>query len=111
MPSSHAAEATADQTYEQRVNPQWVRLLDILQMNVRYDRCEGAELFTSDGRRILDFLSGYCVHNAGHNHPRIIAALKDELDRRGPAMLAKPCARTRRSTCRAAMQRRRWPRD
>ena len=30
---------------------------------------------------------GYCVHNAGHNHPAIIAALKEELDRSGPAML------------------------
>jgi ornithine--oxo-acid transaminase len=47
----------------------------------------GAELYSSDGRRFLDFLSGYCVHNTGHNHPRIIAAIKDELDRRGPAML------------------------
>jgi ornithine--oxo-acid transaminase len=44
-------------------------------------------LHTADGRRILDFLSGYCVHNAGHNHPAIIGALKDELDRSGPAML------------------------
>jgi ornithine--oxo-acid transaminase len=35
-------------------------------MNVRYDRCLGVELFTEDGRRILDFLSGYCVHNVGH---------------------------------------------
>jgi ornithine--oxo-acid transaminase len=38
-------------------------------------------------RRILDFLSGYCVHNAGHNHPDIIEAIKSELDRRGPGML------------------------
>lgn len=56
-------------------------------MNVRYERCEGAELHTADGRRIFDFLSGYCVHNAGHNHPRILEALKTELDRRGPGML------------------------
>jgi ornithine--oxo-acid transaminase len=35
----------------------------------------------------LDFLSGYCVHNTGHNHPDIIAALKNELDAQGPAML------------------------
>ena len=47
----------------------------------------GAELFTRDGRRILDFLSGYCVHNAGHNHPAIVEALHQELDRSGPAML------------------------
>jgi len=73
--------------YAERVNPQWVRLLDLLQMNATYERCSGAELFTAGGRRVLDFLSGYCVHNAGHNHPAIVAALKDELDRGGPAML------------------------
>ncbi|HEX4165803.1 MAG TPA: aspartate aminotransferase family protein [Bryobacteraceae bacterium] len=56
-------------------------------MNVQYERCLGAELFTKDGRRILDFLSGYCVHNLGHNHPSVIDAIKDELDRHGPAML------------------------
>ena len=76
-----------DTQYERYVNPQWVRLLDVLGMNVRYVRCLGAELFTSDGRRILDFISSYCVHNPGHNHPRIIAAIKEELDRKGPAML------------------------
>lgn len=73
--------------YAEHVNPQWVRLLDLLRMNANYERCCGAELFTADGRRILDFLSGYCVHNAGHNHPAIVAALKEELDRGGPAML------------------------
>ena len=56
-------------------------------MNVRYQRCSGTELFTSAGGRILDFLSGYSVHNAGHNHPDIIAALHRELDGDGPAML------------------------
>jgi ornithine--oxo-acid transaminase len=56
-------------------------------MNVEYERCLGCELFTKDGRRILDFLSGYCVHNVGHNHPFIIQALKNEMDRCGPAML------------------------
>src|SRR6202045_2771683 len=73
--------------YAQYVNPQWVRLLDALQMNLNYPRCSGAELHTSDGRVIVDFNSGYCVHNIGHNHPRVIAALKDELDKEGPAML------------------------
>jgi ornithine--oxo-acid transaminase len=76
-----------EKLYQERVNPQWVRLLDVLQMNVRYTRCNGTELHTEDGRCIFDFLSGYCVHNAGHNHPGIIKALKEELDRGGPAML------------------------
>src|SRR3974377_1356490 len=73
--------------YAESVNPQWVRLLDLLGMNVRYQRCEGCELWAEDGTRYLDFLSGYCVHNAGHNHPYIVEALKQELDRSGPAML------------------------
>ena len=74
-------------SYSDYVNPQWVALLDLLDMNVRYERCEGAELFTDDGRRILDFLSGYCVHNTGHNHPHIVQALQNELEARGPVML------------------------
>jgi ornithine--oxo-acid transaminase len=81
------AEPPTGSTYGQYVNPQWMRLLDVLQMNVTYTRCRGAELETADGRVILDFLSGYCVHNLGHNHPRLVEALKRELDREGPAML------------------------
>jgi ornithine--oxo-acid transaminase len=81
------AVPSLDGLYSTHVNPQWVKLLNILQMNERYERCIGAELFTTEGRRILDFLSGYCVHNTGHNHPAIVAALKDQLDRSGPAML------------------------
>jgi ornithine--oxo-acid transaminase len=73
--------------YEAYVNPQWVTLLNLLGMNVEYERCVGCELFTKDGRRILDFLSGYCVHNTGHNHPYILQALKEEMDKCGPAML------------------------
>src|ERR1700694_1751721 len=80
-------EGPATNAYGDHVNPHWVKLLSLLDMHVSYEKCLGAELLTTDGRRILDFLSGYCVHNAGHNHPAIIAALKDELDKSGPVML------------------------
>jgi ornithine--oxo-acid transaminase len=86
LPDTIAARGL-DCLYADHVNPQWVRLLDVLQMNVRYAGCNGVELFPEEGGRLLDFLSGYCVHNAGHNHPHIIDALKQELDRSGPAML------------------------
>ena len=87
MPLTAAAPPASQGLYQEHVNPQWVRLLNVLQMNVRYTCCRGTELYTEDGRRFLDFLSGYCVHNAGHNHPHIVQALKEELDRSGPAML------------------------
>jgi ornithine--oxo-acid transaminase len=82
-----ATQVSATSNYEAYVNPQWVTLLNLLGMNVEYERCLGTELFTKDGHRILDFLSGYCVHNVGHNHPDVIQALKDEMDKCGPAML------------------------
>src|ERR1700692_3530996 len=92
--------------YSEHVNPQWVRLLDLLEMNVRYERCSGSELFTADGRRILDFLSGYCVHNVGHNHPAVIAALHEELEKSGPAMVqthvAKQAGELGEKLCRRA---------
>jgi len=85
--ATSVSSAVSTSAYEEYVNPQWVALLNLLDMNVEYERCAGTELFTRDGRRILDFLSGYCVHNTGHNHPYIVQALKDELDKSGPAML------------------------
>jgi ornithine--oxo-acid transaminase len=80
-------ERSRTDAYVDHVNPQWVKLLNLLEMNASYERCVGAELYTTDGRRIVDFLSGYCVHNAGHNHPAIISALHKELDLAGPVML------------------------
>src|SRR3974377_898698 len=78
---------TQGSTYQYDVNPQWVSLLNLLEMNVEYVRCSGCEVITGEGRVILDYLSGYCVHNTGHNHPHIVDALKTELDKSGPAML------------------------
>jgi ornithine--oxo-acid transaminase len=85
--STLAVPATGEFLYQQHVNPQWTRLLHLMGLDAHYERCLGAELQTSDGRTILDFLSGYCVHNLGHNHPDVVAAVREELDRCGPAML------------------------
>ncbi|HVC89909.1 MAG TPA: aspartate aminotransferase family protein [Acidobacteriaceae bacterium] len=80
-------ELNGQEPYSQHVNPIWVKLLDVLGMNVRYTRSNGAELYTNDGRVILDCLSGYCVHNAGHNHPLIVAELMAEMKAQTPTML------------------------
>lgn len=41
---------------------------------------EGAFLITRDGRRILDF-HGNSVHQLGHGHPAVVAAVKAQVDR------------------------------
>ena len=83
-----AATLSQDQqSYARHVNPVWVKLLDTLGMNIQYSHCVGSELFTRDGRVILDCLSGYCVHNVGHNHPFVVSSLIEELASQSPAML------------------------
>ena len=45
------------------------------------ERGDGAALYTSDGRRIIDAISSWWVTTHGHNHPRIIAAIADQAQR------------------------------
>ena len=42
-------------------------------------RAEGCHLIDFDGRRILDF-HGNSVHQVGHGHPKVVAAIKAQLD-------------------------------
>ena len=44
------------------------------------DRAEGSHLIDTQGRRILDF-HGNSVHQVGYGHPRVIEAVKHQLDR------------------------------
>jgi 4-aminobutyrate aminotransferase len=45
------------------------------------DRAENAEIWDKEGKRYIDFASGIAVLNTGHRHPRVIAAVKDQIDR------------------------------
>jgi acetylornithine/N-succinyldiaminopimelate aminotransferase len=45
---------------------------------VEFVRGEGARLWDSEGREYLDFFAGLAVHNAGHCHPRIVAAIREQ---------------------------------
>ncbi|MCX6825696.1 MAG: aminotransferase class III-fold pyridoxal phosphate-dependent enzyme [candidate division Zixibacteria bacterium] len=38
-------------------------------------KTQGAWLYTQDGRKILDCLAAYSAANAGHHHPKIVAAM------------------------------------
>jgi len=40
---------------------------------------EGVYVYDRDGKRYLDFLAGFGACNAGHNHPRIVAAAREQM--------------------------------
>ena len=44
------------------------------------ERAEGSELWDRDGKRFIDFAGGIAVLNTGHRHPKVIAAVKKQLD-------------------------------
>jgi predicted acetylornithine/succinylornithine family transaminase len=48
---------------------------------VEFVRGEGALLWDSDGKEYLDFFAGLSVHNAGHCHPLIVAAITEQAGR------------------------------
>ncbi|WP_224013600.1 4-aminobutyrate--2-oxoglutarate transaminase [Paraburkholderia tropica] len=49
--------------------------------NFYAERAENAELWDVEGRRVIDFAAGIAVCNTGHRHPKIVAAIKAQLDR------------------------------
>ena len=45
------------------------------------ERAENAEIWDTEGNRYIDFASGIAVLNTGHRHPKVIAAVKEQIDR------------------------------
>lgn len=48
---------------------------------VVFDRAEGATVTDENGKSYVDCFAGIAVSNAGHRHPKVIQAAKDQLDR------------------------------
>lgn len=45
------------------------------------DRAQNAEIWDIEGNRYIDFAAGIAVVNTGHRHPKVIEAVKAQLDR------------------------------
>jgi acetylornithine/N-succinyldiaminopimelate aminotransferase len=48
---------------------------------VEFVRGSGTRLWDADGREYVDLFAGLSVHNAGHCHPRIVAAVRGQAER------------------------------
>jgi taurine--2-oxoglutarate transaminase len=60
------------------------------------DRAEGIYFWDADGKRYIDFNSQLMCVNAGHNHPKIVAAVKAQADKLCfvfPGMATEPRAK------------------
>ena len=44
------------------------------------ERAEGVYMYTSSGDKYLDLISGVSVSNTGHRHPKVVEAVKEQVD-------------------------------
>ena len=45
------------------------------------ERAEGPFIYTTDGKRYVDFISGIAVSSLGHRHPAVTKAVKNQVDK------------------------------
>jgi len=45
------------------------------------ERAEGIYIFDKSGKSYMDMIAGVAVNNIGHNHPKVVEALKKQIDR------------------------------
>ncbi len=50
-------------------------------IGLEIEQAEGCYLYTTDGKRYVDLISGIAVSSLGHRHPSVIKAIKDQVDR------------------------------
>jgi putrescine aminotransferase len=67
------------ENYKQFVNPPLARVMKLSGSPVEV-RASGTTIWDQNGKAYLDFAGGYGVFTLGHSHPRVIAAVREQMD-------------------------------
>src|SRR5271168_1585871 len=77
--SPQALAAEVFENYKQFVNPPLARVMKLSGSPVEV-RAQGSTIWDSNGKAYLDFAGGYGVFTLGHSHPRVIAAVREQMN-------------------------------
>ncbi len=66
--------------YRDFLNPPLARVMKVSGSPVEV-RAEGTAIVDHTGKSYLDFAGGYGVFTLGHRHPRVVAAVREQLDK------------------------------
>ncbi len=55
------------------MSPVWTRIFPF-----EAEKAEGSYIYTTDGRKLLDFTCGIGVTNTGHCHPKVVEAIREQ---------------------------------
>lgn len=50
-------------------------------LGLEIDHAEGPFLYTKQGKRFVDFISGIAVSSLGHRHPKVVKAIHEQVDK------------------------------
>jgi acetylornithine/succinyldiaminopimelate/putrescine aminotransferase len=50
-------------------------------LGLEVSHAEGPFIYTTDGRRFTDFISGIAVSSLGHRHPKVVQAIHEQVDK------------------------------
>ncbi|HMM21393.1 MAG TPA: aminotransferase class III-fold pyridoxal phosphate-dependent enzyme [Selenomonadales bacterium] len=67
--------------YEQFVNPAVAKLFRFMGLATVEWEAQGSVIRDIDGKEYIDCLGGYGVFSLGHRHPKVVEAVKGQLDR------------------------------
>ncbi|MDO5295891.1 MAG: aspartate aminotransferase family protein [bacterium] len=67
--------------YRDYVNPDLARVMRVTGLGTVEDHASGCFIWDNEGRQFLDMAGGYGVFCLGHSHPKVIAAVKQQLER------------------------------
>lgn len=82
--------------YERHVNPGLAGLLRFTGLDKIESHAQGVYVWDTEGKQYLDFLGLYGTLCLGHRHPKVVAAVKAQLDRMPMSvrvMVSEPTAR------------------
>jgi putrescine aminotransferase len=79
--AASAAELASEvfENYKQFLNPPLARVMKLSGSPVEV-RAGGSKIWDQTGKAYLDFAGGYGVFTLGHSHPRVVAAVRKQLE-------------------------------
>ena len=81
MPDAEALISRTFARYREFLNPGLASLVEFMGLNTVEAESEGCYVIDARGERYLDFLGGPGVFTMGHRHPKIVEAVRAQLDR------------------------------
>jgi putrescine aminotransferase len=79
MTTEHIINETIEK-YEQHINPAMAKLFRYMGLSTVEWEADGNIIRDIDGKEYIDCLGGYGVFSLGHRHPKVIEAVKKQLD-------------------------------